>query len=315
MLCGKSTNYPNRVAALKHPSRRYVLYLLSKQVHNAKGVIAQMEALGLHIPRGHDDFEDLTEEVLRRMRALNLPKPFEPRAAVLPVPTERWLRDHRLYDIWRGDPAVGTATELLAEPNVRHLLELLLLGPLSATAIARRVGERYGLPAHVMNPRVVRAYAHYFWDVDALDPGEWRTFIQAYCPRVAIEYKAALGAPRSRAGAAFVVALADRDPQQLSAADRYEAASTMAFSMMMQHSLHGNERATTGQTYAAFTALNMMRMADEQLTLHRGASTDLINELQRFRTIYDKRPVLKASDAEFIERRQLEEVIDVPAQR
>lgn len=300
--------------ALKHPARHYLLYLLSTRLYDVKGVLAAMGELGLPVPTDVFDLENLTLEILRVRATLTFPIPFNPQAAAPTPATTAWLKRWRVQDVWRGHKAVAAATELLAEPTIRHMLELLLLGPLSASAIAQRLADRFDLPSHAMHAGVVRAYAHYFWDVDALDPGQWRHFIEVHCKGSRVEYVAALQAPRSRAGAAFVIALADKDPQALSPADRYEAASTMAFGMMMHHALA--EAPSTGRTYAAFTALNMMRMADEQLALHRGASSDLISQLERLKPIYDPGTPLRITDAPYIQRPVLEsqnpEVVDAP---
>lgn len=289
---------------IKHPARHYIYYLLSKRILDAKGVLQDLVDLGLPVPQVDFDFEPLVLEITRVKATMRFPAPFNPRATAPNVETLAWLKQWKVYDIWMGSSYVAAATDILAEPNVRHLLELLLLGPLSPQAIAERIVERFQLPPHVMNSAVVRAYAHYFWDLNALDPAQWRRFLHAHYAGVVTDYLAALQAPRSAAGAAFVIAVADKDPQLLDAAERYEAASTLAFRMMMHHALA--ERPTTGATYAAFTALNMMRMADLELDKHRGGSSLLIDELRRLRPVYDREPPLKITEAAFIQRPVLE---------
>lgn len=303
------------MTAISHPARHYIYYLLSKRIYDVKGVIKQLEEIGLPYPRDSEyHFDELTREILRTRAGMTFPGAFNPRAKPPTAETAAWLKEWKLRDIWSGAPAVTAAIALLTEPHVRHLLEMLLLGPLSASAISSRLAARFDLPFASMNASVVRAYAHYFWDVTALNPTQWRAFIAANYQQTKSELMAALQAPRSSAGAAFVIAIADKDPQLLTPAERYEAASTMAFGMMMHHSLAGE--GSTGHTYAAFTALNMMRMADEELARHRGASTDLLDELRRLETVYDKATPLKITEATYIQRPVLEavnpEVIDVP---
>ena len=298
---------------LKHPARHYVYYLLTRRLHTVTELLEEMGVLGLPVPGDESGLEQLGSEVLRVRATLMLPVPFNPRDKTPTPETLTVLRALRIHDIWRQPAAVLKATEILGEPRIRHLLELLLFGPLTAAAIADRIAARFGLPQDAMNAAVVRAYAHYFWDVNALDPGQWRNFVTMHYPSVATEYHAALSASRSRAGAAFVIAVADRDYQSLSPADRYEAASTMAFGMLMHHGLSCD--GATGRVYAAAMALNMMRVADEQLALHRGASTDLIDELRRLGTVYDREKPLRITDATYINRPALladSKVIDVP---
>jgi hypothetical protein len=304
------------VAAIKHPARHFVVYLLSKRIYDAKTVLRMMTDLGLPVPQEDYElgFEHLVTDILGTRAAMTFPENFRPRDAKLNDETLQWLRKWKIHDMWRRSPYVAAATDLLSEPQIRHLLELLLLGPLTASSIAERLIERFDLPPHVMNPSVVKAYAHYYWDPNAMNSAQWRQFLERHHKDSRNEYLAALSAPRSAAGAAFVIAIADKDPQLLSAAERYETASTMAFGMMMHHSLAGD--GSTGHTYAAFTALNMMRMADEELSKHRGGSSDLLEELQRMRPIYDKQPTLQITQATYIQRPALEastqEVIDVP---
>lgn len=305
------------MTAIKHPARHYIYYLLSKRIHDAKGVLKAMQEIGLPVPNQDMDeynFEELTLDILRARAGMTFPPSFNPRAKPLPVETLAWLQTWKLKDIWAGSPAVKAAIDLLSEPQVRLQLELLLLGPLTAGDIARRLADRYQLPPSAMSPAVVRAYGHYFWDATALSPAQWRKFLSVHYASTATEFTAALQAPRSAAGAAFVIAVADKDPQLLSASERYEAASSMAFGMMMHHALADDR--STGRTYAAFTALNMMRMADEELERHRGGSTDLIDELRKLKTVYDQQQPLKITEASYIQRPVLEaqnpEVVDAP---
>ena len=49
-------------------------------------------------------------------------------------------------------------------------------------------------------------------------------------------------------------------------------------------------------TYAAFAALNIMRMADQELDKYRGANVEFIEELQRIKPIYDDKPPISITD-------------------
>jgi hypothetical protein len=317
LLCVKSKSYPDSVTAIKHPARHYIYYLLSKRIYDTKGAIKALSELGLPVPDQELDgynFGEFARDILRTRATMTFPANFNPRARPLTPETLLWLKAWKVKDIWSGVPSVQGALNLLSEPHVRHQLELLLLGPLTHAAIAKRIGDRFELPFEAMNPSVVRAYSHYFWDVTALNPSQWRKFLNVHYASTQSEFVAALSAPRSAAGAAFVIAVADKDPQLLSATARYEAASSMAFGMMMHHALANDS--STGHTYAALAALNMMRMADEELERHRGGSTELLEELTRLRTLYDQSQPLKITQAEYIHRPILAaenpEVIDVP---
>jgi hypothetical protein len=289
------------VTAIAHPARHNIYYMLSQRVRDAKSILKELAEYGLPVPDDYEDVEQLTIDILRARQAMHFPIQFEPRAKTPNAQTLAFLKRWKILDMWRKSPFVGAATSILIEPQVRHELELLLLGPLTASAISKRLVERFDLPMFAMNPGVVRAYGHYYWNVHAMNPGQWRKFLHACYPDRALEYIAVLKAPRSEAGAALSIAIADKDPQQLGILHRYEAASTLAFGMMMHHAL-AEDGLATKHTYAAFTALNMMRMADEELEKHRGGSSDLISEMQKLRTIYDQTEPLKITQATFIQR-------------
>lgn len=307
MLCAKSKSYPDLVS-IKHPARHYIYYLLSQRIYDAKGVYRKLQEMGLPAPdQDHDEFnfEQLMLEILRTRAAMTFPLGFNPRKKPIPPATMDWLKEWRLKDMWCHAPSTVEATKILNSPEIRHLLELLLLGPLSPWAIAERLRVRFGLEFSAMNAAIVKSYGHYFWDTGAMNSAQWRKFLALHYKSSQTEFGAALNAPRSAAGAAFTIAIADKDPQSLNPADRYETASSMAFGMMMHHALSCDH--STGDTYAAATALGMMRMADEELARHRGASTDLIDELTRLETVYDQKKPRQITDSPYIHR----QVIDV----
>ena len=293
------------MAGIRHPARHTIYYLLSKRVHSVKDILVELKNLELPVPVDYEDVQALTTDILRVRQAMQFPVNFEPRASSPNPGTRALLERWRIKDAWRASPFLGAATDVLFEPQVRHQLELLLLSPLSAASIAKRLSQRFELPTAAMNTGVVRAFAHYYWDVQSMDPAQWHKFLDDHYSEFEMEYELALKAPRSEAGAALVIAIADKDPQQLATVHRYETCSSMAFGMFMHHSLASAGK-TTKHTYAALAALNMMRMADEELEKHRGGSTDLLHELQRIKTIYDRNQPLQITDATFIPRPVLE---------
>lgn len=293
------------MASVRHPARHTIYYLLSKRVHSVKEILERLEQLELPVPEDYAEIEVLTTEMLRVARAMQFPANFEPRAPRPNALTQAFLERWRIKDAWRASPFLGAATDVLYEPQVRHELELLLLSPLNGSAIAKRLSERFALPSSAMNTGVVRAYAHYYWDPHSMDPSQWARFLAQHYPDLETEFSIALKAPRSEAGAALVIAVADKDPQQLAVVQRYETCSSLAFGLFMHHAL-ASTGGSTKHTYAALAALNAMKIADEELDKHRGGSTDLIQELQRIRTIYDRQPPLQITQAAFIQRPVLE---------
>lgn len=298
------------MAALRHPARHFIYYLLSRRIYDAQAVIKELEDFGLPVPHRifsdkelhhlevGSDFYVLARDVLRARVEMTFPAAFEPNKRVWSEETRLFLERWKIAGMWRSDRAVTTAIEMLTEPPIRTALELLLLSPLAARDIAHRLCVRFELEPNVMNAAVVRAFSHYFWDVNALDNAQWRNFVSVHRKHSSDEYLSMLAAPRSKSGAAFAIAVVDRDPQLLSATDRYEAASAMAFSMLMRQAVSDK----TGAPYAAFTALNMMRMADDELEKHRGGSSDLLTEFTRIRVLHDQQKPLSIIDVPYVQR-------------
>lgn len=297
------------MAGIRHPARHTIYFWLSRRIQSTKAVIKELENHELPIPIEYDDVETLTTDILRVRQEMVFPPNFEPRVESPNAATRAFLAKWRIKDAWRTSPFLASATDVLFAPQIRHQLELLLLSPLSAGAIAKRLVERFELPPTTMNVGVVRAFAHYYWDTQSMNPAQWQRFLSTYYKDLESEYTLALKAPRNEAGAALAIAMADKDPQQLAIVHRYETCSSMAFGMFMNHALAA-AKGTTKHTYAALASLNMMRMADEELEKHRGGSTDLIFELQRIKTVYDRGQPLQITEAPFIHR----PVIDVPTE-
>jgi hypothetical protein len=313
LRCGKSTNYPESVGVIRHPARHFIHYLLSRRIYDTKAVIKEMGDFDLTVPKNlhaqdkkeswprkdsESDFAVLCTDILKTRQLMDFPAEFEPQKRRPNPETRAFLAHWRIAGIWQNEPAVVTAIELLTEPPIRSALELYLLSPLAHREIARRLSVRFELDANIMNAAAVRAFGHYFWDAGALDATQWRQFTAMYRYENKDTYHAMLSAPRNSAGVAHVVSLVDQDPQLLPAAERYQAVSAMAFSMFMRNAMS----AAPGAPYAAFTALNAMRMADDELEKHQGGSSDLLAEFHRIKVLHDQRAPMKITDAPFIQR-------------
>lgn len=272
---------------LRHPARHYIYYLFSKRGMTTAEVIAHLDDLRMPLPQLDMDLVRFTHRVVRARQEMEFPPNFDPLAKELNAETLAFLTQWQIYDMWRHDHFVGLAVDLLNEPVIRRMVEALLLGPLSPTAIAARVANRFGFTPDAMNVRVIKAYAHYFWDPTAMSQSEWQTLIAKWLPdENNNDYLAALKAPRSPAGAALVLALSDRSAESLTPVVQYQAMRDHGFSLFMEHALL-QSRPSLPRTQAAFMAFQMVRMADEELTKHRGGSADLLEEFKKIETIYD----------------------------
>ena len=279
---------------ISHPTRHYTYFLLSRQVYDIKAVISTLQGMDLPVPKDGADVDNFVKQLLRVRAAMKLPPRFNPRDPMPNDETLDFLQKWGITEAWRNGEYLARALDLLWAPQVRRMLELFLLSPMSARGIADRIRQRFGLDETLMNPGVVRSYKHYLWNLEAMNFADWKTFLSKHYEEGAFEFLAALQAPRSSAGVAFVLAIVDKDPRLLSAADRYEMASSAGFSKFMQHAFSGSS--SSRDTYAAFAALNIMRMADQELDKYRGANVEFIEELQRIKPIYDDKPPISITD-------------------
>lgn len=284
---------------IKHPARHYIYFLLSRRVFDTTTIVESLQQLGLPgPPKDSEALDTLLEQMALVRREMSFPATFNPRATELSAATAVFLRKWAIAGAWRKDPYLDCAVDLLCDAQLRQALQLMLLSPLSPLTIANRLRDRYELPDYAMNAGIVRAYGHYFWDQGALSTAEWQVFLQKYYPLEKFDYISALQAPRSPAGAAFVLAMADRDASLLAAAERYAVVSATGFRRFMEHMCSGET--TPSQTYAAHAALNIMKLGDDELDKHRGGSVELMEELKKMTTIYDKDKPLSIEDMRFM---------------
>lgn len=281
---------------IKHPARHYLNFLLSRRIYGVDAAVETARELGVTVlPKEVDASLHAELAVLRRKMVF--PNPFNPSAADVSADTLTFLRKWGIFEAWRSTTFLNAAIDILEHAQLRYSLEILLLGPMSPLSIADRLRHRFELSERAMNAGVVRAYSHYLWDQDALNFAEWRNFLKLYYGDATPEYLRALQAPRSPAGAAFVIAIADKDSALLGAAERYEMASAAGFRMFMGHAFG---ESSSANTYAAFAALNTMKSADAELDKYRGGSVELIKELQRMEPIYDRSAPLSIRDMSFL---------------
>jgi hypothetical protein len=259
-------------------------------------VIAHLDDLRFPLPQLDTDLVKFVQRVVTERQRMVIPPDFDPLAPTMNPETIAFLGQWQIGDMWRNDPFVGLAVDLLDDAVVRRMIEALLLGPISPMAIAQRIRNRFGFEESVMNVRVIRAFSHYFWDASALNPAEWKTLIARWLPdQNNYDYLGALQSPRSPAGAALTLALVDRSADGLSPVVQYSAFRDHGFNLFMEHALL-QSKPSLQRTQGAFMAFNMVKMADEELTKHRGGSADLLDAFRQIETRYDHTAIATVKD-------------------
>lgn len=279
---------------IRHPARNYIHYWLSKK-KTVGQILVGLEDLSMPLPTSERELERFARSIVETKDLMLFPRGFDPFAEEWNQQTADFLARWRISDVWRKDPFISSALDVLDEPNIRRMIEAMLLGPISPMSIAHRVRTRFGFDEQVINVRVIKSYAHYFWDVASMNQGQWRDVLFTWMPDTYIaDYLGALTAPRSHAGAALTLALVDRSAESLDPVSQYTAFRDHGFSMFMEHALMA--KPNLQRTQAALYAFQLVRMADEELTKHRGGSADLLEEFKRIETMYDAAQIRTAKD-------------------
>lgn len=272
-----------------HPSRYYLLYRLSRNSDQLDDILTDFRRMRLAVPKSVRDLDDLIRNVIEfRREEFRVPSGFNPASKPLNRQTLDFLKKWKIHGAWLNDDATSKAFDLLHEPMIRHPLEVMLLGPITPTAIAQRLRDRHGLPESFMNAATVRAYSHYFWNYSVLSVPQWDNVIRFWMPDEQAERSvmlAALYSQRTPAGAAFVLSLADGGLENMPPSELFDSARAAGYRMFMQHAMLGTPGLS--RTQGALAAFQIMQMASDMADRYRGGDTDLIKEFDRIQQRYD----------------------------
>lgn len=297
---------------LRHPSKRYIHYLFSKRAYNLATVVDHLGSLLLPVPSDAKVLEQFVIDLGLERARMRVPANYDPTSRPMGDATRRFLEDWRIYDMWSGDPFVGRAVDCLFEPHIRRMMEVLLLGPFTMRSIARILQNRFDLTQEVMNPRVVAAYAHYFWDYDALSTPDWHGFTHGWIRGDITDYRVALLAPRNASGVATTLAVIDRGGEELNPVARYSTARDYGFKMFMEHALL--QQPTLGRTQAAMFALQIMIQSEAELDKRRGGSAELLEELKKLEVVHDTSEIKTIHDLPVVKHHALPESTTPPVE-
>jgi hypothetical protein len=273
--------------SLRHPARNYIYYLLSRRTLKIQEVVEHLSELQLPLPQDRIELVAFIQKIQAVQRSMKIPPGFDPRSDAPNPQTRAFFAQWKIAGMWRKDPFVAQAGDYLHEPHIRRALEVMLLGPLTPQLIANRICRRWGLPETSMNPRVVREFAHYFWDYDAFNTSEWMNFIRHHLSGGDnTDYAVSLKVPRTKEGVMVALALADRGADAMSDTEFYSLARSSAMVTFIQHALL--DKPSMGRSIAMQNALNTFKLSADELDKHRGASAELLDELRKIDTVHDR---------------------------
>jgi hypothetical protein len=284
---------------IRHPSRHYIYYLISKRSLGAIDIILTLKELGLPVPPAkvmvpklgfvdNPEYEEFTDTLSATQSRLRFPPRYDPKAPGDKL-TVGFLDGLRIRSMWEQDPFVCAAADILNEPAMKRMIEVMLLGPLNYDSIARRMSRRYNMPIHVMNPRVVQAYAHYYWDFQAVDREDWDVLLHDWMPGRNIDYSVSLSAPRTKYGAALSAWMADGGITPLKDVYSIRAMRDESFRHFMQASTIYQPGWKTSQAMRDY--FQVFLQAQEAIEMRQGGTAEVLEELRRIEAEYDRSPM------------------------
>lgn len=264
-----------------HPSRHYIYYRFSRRTDKIDKILQDMGDLNLPLPQNAAVFDRFVKDLLRVRKSMRIPYAFAPKERPLNQPTIEFLRTWGIHDMWLRARPVEIAEDLLMHGGLRPVLETMLLGPVSPNTIADRLRTRFNMSADVINPLVIRAYAHYFWDPAALNSAQWTSMIFGWMPGGdKSTLLMALRAPRTPSGAQMVLNIADGDVDQLTPQETYDSIRGYAWRAFMQHAT--TDKPSLARTQAMLHAFTIIKDAGDAADAHRGGDNEIVAALSRF---------------------------------
>lgn len=272
---------------IKHPSRRYIHYLLSQRKTKVGEIVGHLHGLEYPVPTDHKELKVFLARLRSEVKRMAFPPRYNPHErAGMNAATRTFLKKWKIYDYWMGGSTIDAIIELAVDPAIRRYVEVLLLGHLDRVDIASHTQRYFNLDHKQMNVGVVRMYEHYFWDRSVLRKADWNHVIRHWMGGFHDDYLTAIHSSKDQAGIALTLTAAG-DPKSLSSVEMYSVARNGLFKMFLEHANSG--KIAMSRTQGAVLALQGVTHAEEQLDKFRGGSAELLDELDRISTVYDSR--------------------------
>jgi hypothetical protein len=153
---------------MRSPAEYFIKYLISQDKHSNAVTLRILEDLDL-------DFGFLTEEHIDKLDISmgDFPEPWDP--GVRDKKSDAFLKKHGIRDLWYPSAGVKEAYTILGSPQLRSDVEQLLLAPIKAAEIAKRLRKHRGV---TITPDGVSAFGHYFWNKKLLSSNDWMTLLE-----------------------------------------------------------------------------------------------------------------------------------------
>ncbi len=152
---------------MKHPAQFYLKYLLIQDPTRSDADLAKALEDGGWLSPPIEYFAFLRGTIPAR------PLGFDP-ANRMHRPSLQFLRDQQVFELFYPTPSVEDAWSYLADPELRMMVEQILLARLDLRLAAQKVNRQHSW--HLTEEGLVM-YRHFFWNVRLLTFDEWGRYL------------------------------------------------------------------------------------------------------------------------------------------
>jgi len=265
------------IASVHSPSEYYIKYLLSESgLEEKESIRTHLSQLGLDY-RSHVYLSTLYDTMLP------LPEPYMPEDPKH-YKTTKWLRDHRIHDMWRSTPAVQEAQLILNDLSLREHLHPLLLSNLPPTDVIRQVRRHTRLR---LTRQSVLVYAHYFWNRQVMGQREWIRYLSGMSEGSAMQAGLTLAPDMMRDHLPHIMGLSG--PPAWQGPDAIVRVAQIAFSKVLQTE---HMPPSVNDSRMLKNYMEVMFRADEIMQRSGSAIQEVLKAFQSFRMRTDDRKVI-----------------------
>lgn len=156
-----------------HPSMYFIKYLLTlpqQEAQDDNWIRSKVQQIGYPAPMMQ------LISTLRQTIMADFPVDYDPTDRYNRQ-SAKFLRNHGIWTLHNQSEDTKEAIRLLNDPQVRRVIEQLLLGRLDAKEVASRINSRF---RRFYTADTVLDYSHYFWNCSIMKMSDWTPFFEAY---------------------------------------------------------------------------------------------------------------------------------------
>jgi hypothetical protein len=288
------------IAVPRSPSEYYIRFLISRVATDAvvpDEIDQALKAVGL---------DGISLQYIRQLadQMKDRPDPYCPNNP-RDIETRKFLRAHKIFDMWHPTPEVREAQLILLDQYLREKLEPMLLSTVKPATLARKL-RRY--TSITLTAKGIIAYGHYFWNRQLLSQHQWMDYLDE---RHTNPYRQSLLISPDVAAKhlPWVMGIAGPD-STFNSADAAARIGQIAF----KHALELEHKSATMETTAALSnCMRTIEKADVILRRSDVALHEVLAQFQKFRMKVDPAQVVdvqQLTDGNFSKSGEGTDVLD-----